>query len=551
MAFKIGFLINGSVVDKNNYEIIKWLSQEKNVELKCLLASDKLANNKYLFIKFGFAIRFVQNLVISEILMKTVFAFEKLLLTKTERIWLKNFDVVSYFDEVYRINASKSFSESCCDDAVIAINKIKNMKLDLIIRVGSNNINSGVVELSKHGILSFSHGNNRIKRGGAPGFWEIINKCPETGFTIERLIAGKDYRDILYSGSFCTKRTWVKNYINVQIKANHYMKNVINQFIKKGVFLSVQKSYPYSMPLYKKPSAIIILLYLVNVVLHYSGRIFDRYLLNVDFIWHIAYQECKWSNLEMFNSKVIYPPKGTFLADPFAINYLGCDYILAEEESYKNKRGHIVAYVIKDGEALRLGKVLCENFHLSYPYMFKYRDTIYMVPEASETRSVRLYSSITFPMEWKFEKVLLEDISAVDATIFEKNGIWWMFVNIEPSEQNDHSSELFAFSALDPINGTWVPHDLNPLIINPQNGRMGGILFEADKIYRVSQSQGFMVYGQRSIIHEIKELTQNSFREEALAVNYPLFLPGLIGTHHMHSTSTLTVFDFCKKKRIY
>ena len=48
--------------------------------------------------------------------------------------------------------------------------------------------------------------------------------------------------------------------------------------------------------------------------------------------------------------------------------------------------------------------VIKEPFVLSYPYVFKWQDEYYMIPEAHTENAVRLYRATDFPREWAFEK---------------------------------------------------------------------------------------------------------------------------------------------------
>ena len=41
--------------------------------------------------------------------------------------------------------------------------------------------------------------------------------------------------------------------------------------------------------------------------------------------------------------------------------------------------------------------VLDEPFHMSYPYVFKWQEDFYMIPESQEANSVRLYRALDFP----------------------------------------------------------------------------------------------------------------------------------------------------------
>ena len=48
-----------------------------------------------------------------------------------------------------------------------------------------------------------------------------------------------------------------------------------------------------------------------------------------------------------------------------------------------------------------------------------------MIPESSEAREVRLYRATEFPEKWELHSVLLRE-RAVDTTVFEQNGNWYL-----------------------------------------------------------------------------------------------------------------------------
>ncbi len=58
-----------------------------------------------------------------------------------------------------------------------------------------------------------------------------------------------------------------------------------------------------------------------------------------------------------------------------------------------------------------------------------------------------------FPKNWPFERNLIENVSAADSTLLEKDGMWWMFVNIDPIDNKDLCSELSIFYTDNPISG--------------------------------------------------------------------------------------------------
>ena len=88
----------------------------------------------------------------------------------------------------------------------------------------------------------------------------------------------------------------------------------------------------------------------------------------------------------------------------------------------------------------------------------------------------------------------------------------------------------------------------NPVIIDPEFGRNGGIFFEKTKIYRVAQSFGFNTYGKKISLREIIKLDQDNFSENQIHSIEPIFLKDLIGIHHLHSNNIYTVHDFCKRQ---
>ena len=50
-----------------------------------------------------------------------------------------------------------------------------------------------------------------------------------------------------------------------------------------------------------------------------------------------------------------------------------------------------------------------------------------MCPESSAAKDIRLYKCNNFPLDWKLEKILIQDIHAVDTNIFRLDGKWWCF----------------------------------------------------------------------------------------------------------------------------
>ena len=221
--------------------------------------------------------------------------------------------------------------------------------------------------------------------------------------------------------------------------------------------------------------------------------------------------------------------------------------IFVEDYDWIKSKGAIAAYKITNQIPERLGIVLEEPFHLSFPYIFKYKSKLYMLPESADNMDIRIYESLEFPMKWKLKTIVKENVLAADSMIFKYNELWWLFSNINPIGVRDCCSELSIFYADNPIDGKWSPHESNPVIFDPSSARNGGIVFQNNSIYRVGQNQAFGTYGGDGIsVNEIIDLTPNSYQEKNLFKISPSLHPKIRGAHHLHSDGKIAVFDFLK-----
>jgi hypothetical protein len=148
------------------------------------------------------------------------------------------------------------------------------------------------------------------------------------------------------------------------------------------------------------------------------------------------------------------------------------------------------------------------------------------------------------------KKIVMQNVSAADSMIVQRGGKWWMFTNIDPIVGGDHCTELSIFSADSPFADNWKPHPLNPIVVDASRARNAGLIVEGARLYRISQGQGFEIYGRNSLINEVIELTDTTYAENCISKITPTFQDGILGSHHLHSNGTVTVFDFVRRSRI-
>jgi hypothetical protein len=251
------------------------------------------------------------------------------------------------------------------------------------------------------------------------------------------------------------------------------------------------------------------------------------------------------SNNTMYRFKTLLPPKDRFWADPCAIKDGDRYYVFLEEYLNETGKGHISLIELgRKGVINGPTKVLERDYHLSYPFVFEWNDSYYMVPETAANRTIELYRSTKFPFEWQLEKVLMTGVRAKDATLAEIDDKWWMFVSIA---EHSFPDELSVFWADSPL-GPWTPHPRNPVKSDVRGSRPAGKLFEWNgDLYRPAQDSSGL-YGYAISINRVTRLDQKAFREEQVSNIFPNWDKKLLGTHTISIAGDLTVID-CLIKR--
>ena len=203
-----------------------------------------------------------------------------------------------------------------------------------------------------------------------------------------------------------------------------------------------------------------------------------------------------------------------FVADPFMVEENSTWYMFFEVMNARTNQGDIGLAISRDGFHWAYKQiVLNEPFHLSYPYVFKWKDEYYMIPESHEARSVRLYKAVDFPLEWSLVATLLDEDLYVDSSVFYFNDTWWLFSS--PLE----SDTLRLYYAHDLI-GPWVEHPKSPVVQGDKNiARPGGRVVIADgRIIRYTQDDD-PIYGNQVRAFEISELTPASYKEKEVTTS--------------------------------
>lgn len=382
-------------------------------------------------------------------------------------------------------------------------------------------------------------------------FFDTLDQIDSLPFRILLLRPGAVHFEVLALGAIPNSRSFVMNQANLQRRALLQLQRVIGNMLRerrrtrREPRRETQKVFDCPPPM---PSLGLQARYLLQRLGSSLRKRINRQLGRED-LWRVGVMRGKWTQLRQQSFVTLPNPPASLLADPFVYHRNGRDYCFAEALDFRRPRGYIVAYEVGNQDAKLLGTALSEGFHLSFPFLFEYEGQLFMCPEAHESRQIRIYECTDFPLGWRLHSVIMEDVSAADSMLFEWGGRWWMLTNIDTTGISDHCSELHLFHADSPLSVLWTPHPMNPLVTDPEYGRNGGLLREGNRLYRVSQRQGFDSYGLGTAIHEIVSLDEEHYVERRIANISADIAPGAEGTHHLHSDGRLTAFDFRRQER--
>ena len=267
----------------------------------------------------------------------------------------------------------------------------------------------------------------------------------------------------------------------------------------------------------------------------YNKFYFDQWVLMFDFNSSLSTSFSKF--------QLIQPKKDRFWADPHIIFEDNHYHIFLEEFLYAKNKGHIILLKLdKNGDIVTKKKILEKPYHLSYPFVFKFDDTYYMIPETHSNHTIDLYQCVDFPFTWKFSKSLMKNIDTVDTTLYHHNDKWWLFTSISKYEQVKTWDDLFLFYTDDLINGSWKSHPCNPIVSDIRKARSAGKIFSHNNnIIRPSQDNS-LGYGGSIVLNKIF-FDEENYNEILLEKIQPDWSSKITGLHTIQFDSGLTIID--------
>jgi hypothetical protein len=196
---------------------------------------------------------------------------------------------------------------------------------------------------------------------------------------------------------------------------------------------------------------------------------------------------------------------------------------------------------IVDGVPTEPRPVLERPYHLSYPFVFRRGAEIYMIPETSAVGRIELYRADPFPDRWMFERVLISDVIASDATLVTWNGRDWLFASV--AGEGASTWDALGLFYADDLFGEWQPHPLNPVLIDAGAARPGGaMVVQGNRLRRVAQDCR-RLYGGGIVLADVDELDPENYAQTVRAALGPPPGSGAAGAHTLNVAAGYEFID--------
>jgi hypothetical protein len=429
------------------------------------------------------------------------------------------------------------------------VRSIRAYQLDVLVRFGFERLQCETLTLSKYGIWFYYHGDDQKMKGGPPGFWEVVENSPETGSALLATVGDRLPARVLYRSSFFT-------YPGSPARHRSYYFWATTPFLQRQIrllqqfgedkFLRATEKFNARPPREFKdstpPSNSSMAISIPRIVAGLAREALHRLLYMDEWFLLFSLRDEKGAGFGSFDR--LMPSSDRFWADPHVIRENGRYCVFVEEFCRSKKRGHVAVIEIDEaGNWKAPVKVLEEDYHLSYPFIFNWQGKYYMIPESGEHRTIDAYECIDFPHTWRFKQNLMKGVIAVDTTLVQYGAKWWLFTAMTENEAAAPHVELFLFYAEEPLTGSWTAHPQNPIVSDVKSARPAGGLFVKDgKLFRPSQDCS-RIYGYGFDLNEIEILSETEYRERKVGSVRPDWDRKILATHTYANQRDLTVID--------
>jgi hypothetical protein len=433
------------------------------------------------------------------------------------------------------------------------LKNIRAHQLDVLIRFGFEDLELETLNASRYGTWFYYHGDDRIMKGGPPGFWEVVENWSETGSALIS-VGGLFFPNrVLFRSHFITYPLSPARHRSYYFWATvSFLSRQISLLQRLGEEKYYQETERFNTALlrvvknYEMPSNTLAVKSIAKIIIRLIKEFIQRYFYFGQWFLLFSVKRDVANNFREFIK--LMPSKEKFWADPHITQVNKKYYIFIEEFLSARNKGHISVMELDElGNWKAPVKVLEKDYHLSYPFVFQWNNKYYMVPESLANKTIDLYECVDFPYKWNFKQHLMKNVSAVDTTLIRYSNKWWLFTAMAENPAAAPNVELFLFFSDDLFSSEWKAHPQNPIISDVKSARPAGSLFVKNgRLFRPSQDCS-KAYGYGFDLNEIIALTETEYCERKTLSVRPNWDKKILATHTFANCGNLTVLDACRK----
>jgi hypothetical protein len=416
------------------------------------------------------------------------------------------------------------------------VETIKSCKLDFMLRFGFGIIKGDILDAAQYGVWSYHHDDDRKYRGVPTGFWEIRFGDPVNAAILQRLTNKLDSGVILHKAYFATiNHSWQANLDNLLKSTTEWPLQVCRD-IENGntEFLSVVNA-PASA-IYRLPNNLLMLRFMLKVtwnkfMFHYRDLFLTEkwnigiLSIPVEKLVHpgeTSLPEPGWLNI---NSQ-----KPVYHADPFGFTKDDHVHIVCEEYDYRNPKGKLTSIQVDRQlfQVIKKTTALEKDYHLAFPFLIEFDNKQYCIPENSRSGNVDLFRFDVQSGKLVFEQTLIENLKAVDPSLFFHEGLWWLFFTDMVS-----TNERLHIWYSPNFRGPYAAHANNPVKVDIRSSRPAGNPFMLNGMLLRPAQDCTLRSGRRICLNQVQKLNPTQFVETEYAILNPA--PESKWGHGMHT----------------
>jgi len=242
-------------------------------------------------------------------------------------------------------------------------------------------------------------------------------------------------------------------------------------------------------------------------------------------------------------TKRLRSPDGMIWADPFILDIGDRRWLLYEELHFSNNRGYIAAMAMHGAEVREQDRkvVLAEPWHLSFPFVWREGEDVYLIPEANESRKLTAYKILDADLNLQPGDPLIAGVRLADANIIRHEGRLWLFASAADNGASLNDA-LHVYWA-EKFEGPWHAHKLNPVKVDASSARPAGAMWVEDgHMHRVAQDCS-STYGGSVRCMRVTRLTEDDFEEVEVPGWSSAFDSGVGPWHTFNCAGELMVTD--------